>query len=654
MLKLLGNTHNVSFNDEGELDLSKIFDENELINEEGECKEGAKAYKYYLRENISQLNALHSWNKRANELLVRLNALSEGNEAEAHYLISQLEIADQHAKEAVKAFTQYVVVKTLNVVKVTYYNDGTETKSEQYKAHEFEYAGILNQEENQEGNYVYSSRLADSYDSLEDLRKIQTDKYTVTRKIKTTCYKDEAKTQMADKYDDLAYRETTISDESEKIEFDDENGTNDEKEKAIALFGELPLLDKLKYIILYYKISDQRHVYPQNATVGFPCVFPKKNLKPEEDTAELGQLEMFYIGYLVDRDGPINALASFLEVKSVAIQAQIVLMSYRLKALQHYIKLLNKGFDALNRSQASTNVDEYNRIPRESYNILAFLGANTARSLLYLKDDNGKFLSDEPELQQPFLVIQYVSMDGKSNGPEISADNNTYEYHFTGKNDYILVEASEEGIDSFFKFAHYVAPAWLFQSTENIPEGNGNNAELSLPKARSGIYANFPVGSFDDLYEKPEQTLGNNQNEQNETQWKPIDKCYILHFEVPTEGEKLERYSEPMTYLPKELEIMRSDVESAIKKHDGCKDWNQNDADGDWGENVDKRQVWTAYVGCWTKMYSTVISNYQTQLDSVQKSVDALRRKINTIDSMSSSFRKNAYTIYNKIVNKVN
>ena len=35
VLKLLGNTHNVSFNDEGELDLSKIFDENELRNNIG-------------------------------------------------------------------------------------------------------------------------------------------------------------------------------------------------------------------------------------------------------------------------------------------------------------------------------------------------------------------------------------------------------------------------------------------------------------------------------------------------------------------------------------------------------------------------------------------------------------------------------------------
>ena len=662
---------------EGRLDLSTIFDNHKLIDvlamNQGECKEGAKAYKYYLGEAVRQLNALHTWNKRANELLGQLNALGEGHESKAHYLIAELEIADQHAQEVIKAFTQHAVVKYLTVNKDIHYNDGTrdrEEKSapEKYQSYELDYARVLKQEGDR---YTYESWLEDSYDSLEELRKIETKKFAVTREITTTYYKDKTKTEKADKYDDSAYREMTISDVSAKE-------VKNETEKAIVLFDELSLLDKLKYIILYYKISDDRYVYPQDASIGFPCVRPERNLKPSDDTAELGQLEMFYIGYLVDRDGPVNAMASFMEVKSVAVQAQIVLMSYRIKALKYYIDLLNKGLEALNQSQSSDRwlhegVEGFEGkekpvpIPYVSYYILQFLGGSTARSLLYFKDANGDFLKNESgkEVREPYLVMQCNNGDKKVKGKDANGSEVTYTYHLTQSDTYLIAEATDEGVNAMYDFlssfnipidggviaveeklseVFYNRNNWVYGYEDEQGNYKIGQPNLKLPNEGSGTY--------NMVFKKT-----SNSPEQQETYKKVLsmpDKCFFLRLnETVTDGFISETGLSVML-LPKELEVVLYDV-STIINQEGCVRF---DGAGNFSKDFttldQKKDAWQTYVKKWTDAYDTVISNHQSQLEYAQKSVTSLRQKISTFDTIASNFRSKAYTIYNKIVNKIN
>lgn len=806
VLKLFGG--GVSYKNRGELNLEDIFDQNTLIDtsalKAGECKEGAKAYKYYLKDIITQLNALYSWNEKAKNLLEQLKALiehqSQEHDAEAHYLISQLDIADKHAQEAIKAFAEHAVSKDLTVTKEVKYNDGitpkTDTTTETYKVYEAEYDGVLTKSDLDATEYTYASKLADSYASLEALRTLKTTKYTGTRTITTTYYKDSTKEEKADKYDDLAYRETDVQTNIVAIP-DPPPQSLDPKILYIALFDELPLLDKLKYIIVYYKkIEPQeqtnpvsRYVFPEDAKIGFPCIQPTASISPTEDTKEIGQLEMFYIGYLVDRDGPVNALASFMEVKTVAIKAQIVLLSYRVKALQYYTNLLNKGLEKLNESQAEDK-DKLQPIPVVSYNILRYFGANITRSLQYLKDADGNFLEDgdEKALTNPYLVIQY---QGDKPG---TGDGDHLPYHLTKNNFYALVEATEEGISSFLNWEpNSTIDVWkcfdkCFTDTTleyTIGWSNKSTVGSSIlgdkiamrtyfttePTKENGLKKEgmIPVPETDipslkekNILKETKQieisrqeirfivnvhgkriatdgitpgkeitivgnkiTIGEDEIVINATECLCNEATGIISFKggkidvtgksytitvksngtvteidgvtinncansaitetitveknekyIPPSGEEEPRitgkYVETTTtfvdptidasernfflkfnsadaskaFLAKELEVSRLDVSSLMGNYAGFT-WDKP-------PEAKLKAVWQNFISLWVTQYDTAIANQRSQLEYVQKSINSLRKKIDTFDTMASNFRSKAYTIYNKIVNKVN
>ena len=778
---------------DGKLKLEDIFNDNHIFDEPdldaGQCKEGAKAYKYYLKDIITRLNALFSWNEKAKNFLEQLELLiqkSSESYIEAHALISQLDIADKHAQEAIKAFTEHAVSKTLTVTKNVVYNDGitgkTDTSTENYQTYEAEYDGVLKKEGDV---YTYESKINGALQSL------KTTKFTVARTITTTCYKDKTKEDLADKYDDLAYRERLT-----------EENASSSTTSAIELFDELSLLDKLKYIVLYYKGNRARYVFPEDVKIGFPCVQPKASTSSTEDTSEIGQLEMFYIGYLVDRDGPVNALASFMEVKTVAIKAQIVLLSYRVKALQYYTNLLNKGLEKLNESQAEEQ-DKLQPIPVVSYNILRYLSANVTRSLQYLKDANGNFLKDGAgnELRNPYLVIQYQG-DKPGTGDGYEEGDENLPYHLTKNNFYALVEATEEGISSFLNWNPIEDPevdtlgyfdkcfmdsgaeytiSWSSEATIGSPilgdKITYTNSTIG-PTEENELIIGTDQAKEDDIarglevgYLKEEKqieisrqeirfivndhgkriatdgittgkeitivgnkiTIGEDEVVINATECLCDDETGIISFKggkidvtgktyainegddgtvtkititennkitinncanstitetitveknpeyQPPSGQeqpptvtgqyvkttttivsptinapenvffmKFDSASASKSYLSKELEVSRLDVSGITGKYANFT-WDKPP------ENKNKNKtLWQNFISTWTTQYDTATANQRSQLEYVQKSINSLRKKIDTFDSMSSNFRSKAYTIYNKIVNKVN
>lgn len=763
---------------DGKLKLEDIFNDNHIFDEPnldaGQCKEGAKAYKYYLKDIITQLNALYSWNEKAKNFLEQLELLiqkSSESYIEAHALVSQLDIADKHAQEAIKAFTEHAVSKTLTVTKNVVYNDGitdkTDTSTENYQTYETEYDGVLKKEGDV---YTYESKINGALQSL------KTTKFTVARTITTTCYKDKTKEDLADKYDDLVYRERLM-----------EENASSSTTSAIELFDELSLLDKLKYIVLYYKTTGSRYVFPEDAKIGYPCVRPEVKQSPTEDTNEIGQLEMFYIGYLVDRDGPVNALASFMEVKTVAIKAQIVLLSYRVKALQYYTNLLNKGLEKLNESQAEDK-DKLQPIPVVSYNILRYLSANITRSLQYLKNADGNFLEDGEgnALTNPYLVIQYQG-DKPGTGEGGYDDPNT-PYHLTKNNFYVLIEATEEGISSFLNWNPIEDPevdtlgyfdkcfmdsgaeytiSWSSEATIGSPilgdkityanstigptEENGliigtkpaegediarglevgylkEEKQIEISRGEINIDADthysidedngiievegitivatecsydeatgiisFKGGKIDvtgktySINKEGEETVtiidgvtinncANNaitetitvekdpeyQSPSGQEQPPTVTGQYVkttTTFVDPTiaapernfflKFNSVDASDASKTFLSKELEVSRLDVSSLTGDYAGFT-WDKPPTKG---SKSQKKQLWQNFISSWTTQYDTAIANQRSQLEYVQKSINSLRKKIDTFDSMSSNFRSKSYTIYNKIVNKVN
>lgn len=678
----------------GPLNLEDIFS-NEFSKEyESECKEGIKAYKYYLKEVVMGLNNLLSWKEQADTWLGQLNGLkgsSQNENDDAHYIITQLEIADKHIQDIIKTFTEYVVWKEVSQICYVNYNDGTGEKREilpmeDFSVCETEYMDISSE---------YTSKIKEDIKDIEGLKKLEVQKQFVTRTLDIFYYKDSKTGELTDKYDNLAYYDVQKR-LPEKIKTE---------EDSIALFDELPLLDKLKYIKIYYDDSNgSRYIFPKDKNFGYPCIKQKDKNSPTEDNNEIGQLEMFYIGYLVDRDGPVNAVASFMEVKSTAIKEQIVLMSYRVKALQYYIKLLNRGLEELTKSQSSGP----NPIPDASKSILQYFGPNITRSLMYLKDADGNFLKDGngKELKNPYLVVQY-----KGNSPDESDKEG---YHLTGSNTYILIEATDAGIESFVgwnlnkeeviykeneKTSEKLAKAggFKFESYEEYlhkifsPKTKGYNNDEGEIKWRSGKNYNknlITVGDtinrkFEevkkvdskgdvDKIEEPFDYTENNFTTKTITpsgssgsiviKWWYIElkknknlysKTYqeeiIYDLTLPSSNLFLRfpNTNAAKKYLPKELEVSRLDISKITVDNYAGSGYGWNNAPSELND------TWTGFIESWTSTYDTTISNYKSQLEYVEKTIASLRKKIDTFDSMASSSRSKAYSIYNKTVNKI-
>ena len=127
--------------------------------------------------------------------------------------------------------------------------------------------------------------------------------------------------------------------------------------KVLECFNELNLLDRLKYIKVYYDIKNGKtnYVFPGSKEFGYPCVAEKGI---EDTDARIANLEKFYLGYLVDRDGPVNAFCSLYEVKVWALQETLNEMSNRIKALNVYMDFINRGLELLNQIQSDKEIEE--------------------------------------------------------------------------------------------------------------------------------------------------------------------------------------------------------------------------------------------------------------------------------------------------------
>lgn len=152
--------------------------------------------------------------------------------------------------------------------------------------------------------------------------------------------------------------------ESYDTKLDDEEGKpiadRPTLRSSIIIYNELNLIDRLKYIKLYYDAGGgtTASVFPDNKTYGFPCTEDKT-----QDGISKAALEKFYLGYLIDRDGPINAISSFLEIKVSSLQATISLMQKKIEALNVYLEFINRGLELLNQSQSKSSKDDKPRIP---------------------------------------------------------------------------------------------------------------------------------------------------------------------------------------------------------------------------------------------------------------------------------------------------
>ncbi len=236
------------------------------------------------------------------------------------------------------------------------------------------------------------------YDSEEDIWKLKTDDYN----------KSENSQLETNKYNNLDNLRSI------PVEIYPNPNKKDNGPKTIECFNELNLLDRLTYIKLYYDITQGKtdYVFPNDKNLGFPCV-----KEDESSETRIGKLEKFFLGYLIDRDGPINAFVNFFEIKTSALRSTIALMAEKIKALNVYLAFINRALNLLNESQSSKN----EKIPDGTVIAMTYLCDNTAYNLFEDKTNNQKYLVIPYE--EKYLLVRadesgmrFLLGDGKENG----------------------------------------------------------------------------------------------------------------------------------------------------------------------------------------------------------------------------------------------
>ncbi|MDR0647113.1 MAG: hypothetical protein LBF43_01605 [Puniceicoccales bacterium] len=586
------------------LSASSILQGNKLNNIN--CKEGEYAYQYYVECIVLKLNELQDCMRYANQDLDTLEQLEQSDSVtmeDAQTAIDRLKMLDALAFELIGDFGSHFVFKT----------DSRKGEYAEYWDEEF---------------IPYFS---------------QGDTATPTSKIGTLSA-----------YPDLeALRQLKV----QSLVYDTTSDTWSTVEKELTSFNELTLLDKLKYICIYYKLDlsssggESRIIFPDDAMVGFPCVPNVVSTSAIEDTKELGALELFYVGYLIDRDGPVNALSSFLAVKTQALRTNVSIMMNRITALKQYVSFMRRALELLNTSQASGE----NRIPDAAYWALTYVGGSIIRSLMELRDSRGNYLKDRQgkEIRDPFMVIQCR---------DISTDDG---YHFTSTNRYLLVKATEDGLKALLgdgivgsgNDANSNGKSWGFDRTFLNVAGAGKLDGLITSDNRTVPFSlhNFPAELTMDRDGKkilvdtllPTALDNTPYPLYDQFTWaEDLPERYGL-FQYTTDGNiylaQFDDQEQSKQWLPKEIQWYPMNA----------KPLGYTSSHVYWRNRQQRPGNWPELVKSWTTTMDTIVENLKSCIEGINNEISSMRSKIDTLDSASATFRKRVTGIYRTIIGNI-
>lgn len=600
VLSLVKSGANYSLGENKNLPIDTIFNEYKLNNIN--CNEGKKAYAYYLKEVLQKLNQLNQYISKGQEALKALNNCTTEDQIKNYK--TTLEIQSDLVKNCLNELTKYTVIQTFNTTRTTKRNNLNETLI------------TARNEQTSEINYeIRYKDISTSFTSavpntLEGLRNLKTQKEFGTQTITTTLSNKETGnvTNLNDKW---GFNVVTRSVFIEKKET-----------SLIASFDELTLLDKLKYIIVYYKNNSNPYYYPNDTKTGIPCmsreelkkyvpdedgvdsnknklqslgIIPSDANAPKTDDVEVGAVELFYVGYLGNSQGAINALAKFMEIKSVALLTQITQQSYRIKALKLYLKMLEIGLQELNKSYNTSKGGD--GISEKTYLALKYAAANQTRTLITINNED-------------YIVMQ------------LDRDTTTDNYHLSNNNAYILVKATTDGINEFLELGYTNVDNFLNTTSKLTFKQDKTKIEIEMKTEKE---TEIKIELYDKVKFNNLSTLkGSN----------------LLFMQTND--------TNAIVFLPKELETVKTKMDKLTNSTGGLS-WNNTNPD----KNTNFDQNWPSIVEMWQNTCQTAIDNIGSQIESVNKTIKSLRSKVDTFDSSSSRFRDKFYSTIMTVLNKI-
>ena len=421
------------------------------------------------------------------------------------------------------------------------------------------------------------------YDLNEDIWKLYEDDYTNATHTqfhkKDDTYKpyDKLRTMQVQAYKKQEYQKDPAFDE-----------------KTIEVFNELNLLDRLKYIKLYYDIDSGKTdaLFPNDKINGIPTV------KETSKTDVMAAIEHFFMGYLIDRDGPVNAVASYLEVKSAALIEKIRLESEKIKALNVYLKFIQRALDVLNASQSGAKDNEkddkgeikthdQHRLPDGVMVALTFLCSGNMYNL-FKADNETQCLVIENDKEAERYMLVPANTAGMN---LLLGDNGTEEGCVGNCGTWIKKEEGMFWFQNFYSYEH--------------ARGKGTEAQ------RINTFAAIP-----DVYYTTENKGRLPNAGSGDNRYIPKSKSLDNNF-----------------VLPPKLDVEQINPQSVRR----------------YSEFWSSDEITTETVSSWQKAFQNKLSFIQTSIETVNTDIKVFRNKVDTLNTLGNTFRNRTHTAYMKI-----
>ncbi len=582
---------------------------------DGNCLEGYRAYYFYLEKIVSLLKKIES-------------AVTQGNTIIAE--IKSLNVSDVPANQTAEE----------------YVNGQVQALSAQL--------------------YLANKAIVDAEEELESCLKYNAD----TKSWDNSSYGIETKKIGAlSNYADL--------DKLRELEVSITDANSLDAKHKLTCFSELNLMDRLCYIRRYYELilsngKTDYLLFPDDKETGYPCIPNKESNTATKATESMGGFELFYVGYLVDRDGSIDAYSSCLEAKSKAITGNITLQSEHIEAFNQYLAFINRAAQLLNQSQG----DKSGPIPGAAAMGLSYLCGGTMRDLIEVNGVN-------------YIVIPATNISCDES-TWVPTEDKYYEkteqdsdFKYNASHVYMLVRADEKGMRAFLGDrvdATNNSNGWfnvndIAQILANDPDYQAyginvggeqfgflvdfpkedNNPLTELPKVGmdtpSGLDGKFWYVGFENTENNKEILIWDLNNANTDS----TDSTDSTARNAPTELEK--------KYLPKQL-TAEEILPQSVAAHYYYRAYDPNTIDdpkqkvGDgWGEDEstgkESAEEANRVINSWTSAFSKKSEFINTSIETINTDITALRTKMDTIDSLCSTLRNRSFETKRQLVSNI-
>lgn len=640
---------------------------NQFVSESGEnietyridqdhCREGFMAYRFYLKEIATRIKAINESiiaGQAALAELTKLTGTSQQINNQAHEYITEIEIYDKFIYEELEKFLTYYKfnedtkqwdITTLDVFETDISKNYDFSQLGEYD--NYNHVALRAWENGQWREALYCNEAKNILYTLQSNKFEETLKYQVSdntwyiRKNSNSAWKKFAKYDISTSkwtiysYDDNSSKEQTenpkisgwyITNEN-KIEKDQDlkkptiesklqnlrelqletiNSLEDNGKGSMQLtsFNSLTLFDRLRYIRWYYKLMFSQtdgvdrvnSRFPDNNDTGYPCMPDIPSIDDTKATQSLGALELFYVGYLINRDGPVNALSSFFEVKVNALRENVSLSSKKIEALNIYLDFINAGLDQLNKNNKCRATDG-------SIIALTYL---CGQKMYNLYEYNG----------DKYLVLPSLVNEGQ----------------------YFLVKNDENG------------KKWLVGDSTYEPK--------STPGGNSGCYVSYQNGLWHATLATNHGTISTCGEGGTATAYCKYD-APSTHTTITIDDFKLPTQIECTTVAPSSVLGYAYAIGNMVDDKDF---FTMEDEDMPVDVNGTKSNAFKLItdskagntLGSWTDAFSRKTQYINTAIDTINTDVTLDRSKIDTFDSLTSTFRSRAQDTYQNIISNI-